>query len=73
MIRRQIRRRNDEGRVCLLQLGGDLELAWSYPAATMRTRSKRIIRAVLNEIIARIEDGFVLKRPPRRLFLASAW
>ena len=42
----------------LMQLGADLELAWSHPAATMATR-KRIVRAVLHEIVVRVEGGFV--------------
>ena len=41
-----------------MRLGADLELAWSHPAATTATR-KRIVRAVLNEIVVRIEDGYV--------------
>jgi hypothetical protein len=42
----------------LMQLGADLELAWSHPAATAATR-KRILRAALHEIIARVEGGFI--------------
>ena len=42
----------------LLQLGADLELAWSHPAATAETR-KRILRTVLHEIVVRIEGGFI--------------
>ena len=38
----------------LMQLGADLELAWSHPAATSATR-KRIVRAALSEIVVRIE------------------
>jgi hypothetical protein len=38
----------------LLQLGADLELAWSHSAATAATR-KRILRAALYEIVVRIE------------------
>ncbi len=48
----------DEERDRLMRLGADLELAWSHPAATMATR-KRIVRAVLHEIVARVENGFV--------------
>ena len=36
----------------LIQLGADLELAWSHPAATAATR-KRILRTAFNEIVAR--------------------
>jgi hypothetical protein len=42
----------------LMQLGADLSRAWSHPAATAATR-KRILRATLKEIIARIEGGFI--------------
>jgi hypothetical protein len=42
----------------LMQLGADLELAWSHPAATATTR-KRILRAALHEIVVRIEGGFI--------------
>ena len=42
----------------LLQLGADLDLAWSHPAATAATR-KRILRAALHEIVVRIEGGFI--------------
>lgn len=38
----------------LMQLGADLELAWSHPAATAATR-KRIMRTALNEIVVRKE------------------
>ena len=48
----------DEERDRLLRLGADLETAWSHPAATMATR-KRIVRAVLHEIVVRVENGFV--------------
>src|ERR1700752_560978 len=42
----------------LMQLGADLELAWSHPAATAATR-KRILRTALNEIVLRVEGGFI--------------
>lgn len=42
----------------LMRLGADLALAWAHPAATSATR-KRIVRAALHEIVARIEDGFL--------------
>ena len=38
----------------LMQLGTDLALAWSHPAATSATR-KRIMRAALSEIVVRVE------------------
>jgi hypothetical protein len=38
----------------LMQLGADLALAWSHPAATSATR-KRIVRAALSEIVVRVE------------------
>jgi DNA invertase Pin-like site-specific DNA recombinase len=42
----------------LMQLGADLELAWSHPAATSATR-KRILRAALHEIIVRVEEDHI--------------
>ncbi len=48
----------DKEREHLMQLGADLERAWSHPAASAATR-KRILRAALHEIIARIEGGFI--------------
>jgi hypothetical protein len=44
-----------EERQRLLQMGADLEAAWHHPAATAVTR-KRIIRVVLHEVVARVED-----------------
>ena len=41
-----------------MQLGADLELAWSHPAATAETR-KRILRTALHEVIVRIEGGCI--------------
>jgi hypothetical protein len=48
----------EKERRLLMQLGADLELAWSHPAATAATR-KRILRAALHEIVARIEGGVI--------------
>jgi DNA invertase Pin-like site-specific DNA recombinase len=48
----------EEERRQLMQLGADLELAWSHPAATAETR-KRILRTALHEIVVRIEGGFI--------------
>jgi DNA invertase Pin-like site-specific DNA recombinase len=42
----------------LMQLGADLELAWSHPAATSATR-KRIVRAALSEIVVRVEADHI--------------
>jgi hypothetical protein len=42
----------------LIQLGADLERAWSHPAASASTR-KRLVRAALHEIITRIDNGFI--------------
>src|SRR6202521_1003308 len=42
----------------LIELGADLKRAWSHPAAGAATR-KRILRAALREIIARVEGGFI--------------
>ena len=44
----------DEERQRLMQMGADLEAAWHHPSATTATR-KRIVRAVLHEIVARVE------------------
>jgi len=49
---------HDDEREALMRLGADLEQAWAHPAATTATR-KRIVRAVLNEIVVRIKDGYV--------------
>jgi DNA invertase Pin-like site-specific DNA recombinase len=49
---------SDEERERLMRLGADLELAWSHPAATTATR-KRIVRAVLHELVVRIEEGHI--------------
>jgi hypothetical protein len=48
----------EEERRQLMQLGADLELAWSHPAATAETR-KRILRTALHEIVVRIEGGLI--------------
>jgi DNA invertase Pin-like site-specific DNA recombinase len=44
-----------EERQRLLQMGADLEAAWHHPGANAVTR-KRIIRVVLREVVARVED-----------------
>ena len=44
-----------EERQRLLQMGADLQVAWHHPAANAVTR-KRIIRVVLREVVARVED-----------------
>ena len=62
----------------LMQLGADLELAWSHPAATAATR-KRILRAALHEIVVRVEgehhrDGPALAgRRPHRAEAEDEW
>jgi DNA invertase Pin-like site-specific DNA recombinase len=48
----------EQERKLLMQLGADLELAWSHPAATAATR-KRILRAALNEIVVRKEGSVI--------------
>jgi len=48
----------EEERQHLMQLGADLEQAWSHPAATSATR-KRILRAALHEIIVRVEEDHI--------------
>lgn len=55
----QTRRRpslSEAERTQLLTLGTDLERAWNHPAATSETR-KRILRTVIVEIIARVDDN----------------
>src|SRR5258708_13174527 len=42
----------------LMQLGADLELDWSHPAATAATR-KRLLRTALNEIVVRKEGAVI--------------
>jgi DNA invertase Pin-like site-specific DNA recombinase len=49
---------SEKERERLMLLGADLERAWSHPAASPATR-KRILRAALHEIVARVEDGFI--------------
>jgi len=49
---------SDSEREGLMRLGADLEQAWSHPAATIATR-KRIVRAVLSEIVVRVVDGYI--------------
>ena len=44
-----------EERRHLLQMGADLEAAWHHPAVTAVTR-KRLIRAVMREVVVRVED-----------------
>jgi len=44
----------DDERRRLLEMGSDLEAAWEHPSATAATR-KRIIRAILDEIVVRVE------------------
>ena len=47
---------DEQEREHLIRLGADLEIAWSHPAATTATR-KRIVRAVLHEIVVRVGNG----------------
>lgn len=47
---------NAEERDQLMRLGADLERAWEHPAATASIR-KQILRTVLSEIVARIDEG----------------
>ncbi len=48
----------DEEREELMRLGADLRVAWSHPNATTVTR-KKIVRAVLHEIVVRVEANRV--------------
>lgn len=45
-----------EERDQLMRLGADLERVWQHPAATASTR-KQILRTVLSEIVARVDEG----------------
>jgi len=58
MSSRQAPSMSDAERSRIMALGIDLERAWNHPAATPETR-KRILRTVLTEIVARVEDGQV--------------
>jgi excisionase family DNA binding protein len=58
MVARKSPPLGEKERSQLMQLGADLELAWSHPAATVATR-KRILRAALNEIVVRKEGAFI--------------
>ncbi len=55
LVRQQPAALGAEERKRLLQMGADLEAAWHHPAATAATR-KRIVRVVLREVVARVED-----------------
>lgn len=55
LVRRRPAVLGAEERQRLLRMGADLEAAWHHPAATAVTR-KRIIRAVLREVVAHAED-----------------
>ena len=58
LIRQRPEVLGDDERQRLLQMGSDLTAAWEHPSATGATR-KRIIRAVLNEIVVRVEDEVI--------------
>jgi hypothetical protein len=53
----------EQEREHLMRLGADLEIAWSHPAATVTTR-KRIVRAVLHEIVVNL--AVILRANTRR-------
>ena len=53
---------SDEDKERLLALGGDLETVWEHPGATAETR-KRILRAVLEEIVATGRQPRILLQP----------
>ena len=55
LVRQRPEALGDDERQRLLHMGSDLEAAWDHPLATAATR-KRIIRAVLNEIVVRVEE-----------------
>lgn len=56
LAKRQPTELSDDERQALMRLGTDLEVAWNHPGATTVTR-KRIVRTVLSEIVAKVEDG----------------
>jgi hypothetical protein len=56
LVRQRPAAMSAEERLRLLQLGTDLGAAWHHPAATAVTR-KRIIRAVLHEVVARVDGA----------------
>jgi DNA invertase Pin-like site-specific DNA recombinase len=58
LVRQRPAALDTEERQRLLQMGADLEAAWHHPAATAVTR-KRLIRAVMCEVVARVEDDQV--------------
>jgi DNA invertase Pin-like site-specific DNA recombinase len=55
LIRQQPTALSAEERERLLRMGHDLDAAWHHPSATAVTR-KRIIRVVLREVVARVEN-----------------
>ena len=52
----QVSTMTTQRREALLALGGDLQRAWEHPAAGNESR-KRILRAVIREIVARVADA----------------
>jgi DNA invertase Pin-like site-specific DNA recombinase len=48
----------EDERQRLMAMGADLEAVWQHPSATAATR-KRILRTVLAEIVARVEDEHI--------------
>ena len=55
LIRQQPTALSAEERERLLRMGHDLDAVWHHPSATAVTR-KRIIRVVLREVVARVEN-----------------
>ena len=58
LVRQRSAALDAEERQRLLQMGAELGAAWHHPAATAVTR-KRLIRAVMREVVARVEDDQV--------------
>src|ERR1700758_4072249 len=58
IVARQPAPLTEQERQQLMQLGADLDLAWSHPAATAATR-KRILRTALNEVVVRKEGAVI--------------
>ena len=59
VIARRLPPLGEQERQQLMQLGADLERAWTHPAATAATR-KRILRTALNEVVVR-RDGAIIQ------------
>ncbi|MCP3056911.1 helix-turn-helix domain-containing protein [Aurantimonas marianensis] len=59
LSRRQPDAISDDERQSLMTMGADMAIAWEHPRATAATR-KRILRAVLEEIVVRVESDQIV-------------